>query len=155
MAKIAAGIAQNPSPLLKVEISQDASSGQSLRRKVKVQTLTMVENAIMMKHVCNIVNKNSGDDIPGKAYAPSEYLETYYCDERGPFVDPVTHLIISGTLDTNNQSPTFGQILYPNNTITRFKDIMKAFDGIPVVSQKDLLTIVINELDTVIGRYNQ
>jgi hypothetical protein len=50
--------------------------------------------------------------------------------------------------------PETNALHYPDGTITRYKDIMKTFNGNSTISQKDLILIIITEMDEL-GKFNQ
>lgn len=68
--------------------------------------------------IYRIVN---GQTVPG--YEPVvKYLEAW-ADSRGPFVNPLNGQKIDPVLDTDLDSLTFGQYLYPDNVTTRYQNI--------------------------------
>ena len=135
--KTAQEIGKVPEHLIELEISPDVSSGYSIRRKVKGWNLQFLEDCIRSRYTLHKLHKDTGEELTGEQYKPIEGFLEVFCDARGPFVDPVTHQRVLGTLDEDPESPTYGLILYPDGTITRYEDIMIMFANVVPFSNKD------------------
>lgn len=120
--KTAQQIAQPQIARWQLEISRDPVS--NMRRKVKGYDLKFLRRSVEL--VCEVswLDESGNEIVNETRFEPYPVILRAYCDENGPFIDPSTGQRVIAILDTNNQSTTYNQYIFPDSTITRYAAIM-------------------------------